>query len=787
MAKIKLRLAGGVKSPVSIGPLLTGAGKQELATAKVIGKAGEAFIKMQQRQGALSRHSKKLELKEGSNNLMKEAVDNSRTDEGDSTIRVNSEDASNLESNNKTFTEWVLSEYDSRSEKLLKGMEGNLGHDFFQLDIAEERIRVQASAQSYEARQTRQLSLEMLGDSALTASRLIRKEPFAFDELNEDFLQAVSDSKLSGIDVKKQGNRFSRMFAMEAAEGMIDLDAAEAKELFETGQIGRFTFQSMADAKEPSKTFETHSFMKHLSGDQIATLGKKADIRVSQNLIFAKSKILDKTKSHFESLTDTGEGIPNMLAEFEFAFSDQPDKIEKFKRGERTAKSFHGVSQSIKGTEIGGLEAILDSLKPKAGSKDFADQKDLHQVASKEVHRQRTLAKKDPALLVQQDFKERIAQAVESGASRPQLSRLILAMQKQKGISESASRILTNSEREGFIDAIKKSTGGQDTLDFLDTLLLEFDTNEDETSSGFGAKVMDELANADGLSPLYRVVVSNAGDRTDPNSRSTAFDVSRAIKFAPDVKAGLTSEQKTELREQTATETAGWYKAFVANRPNNISRGNELRQAIEQTAGMYMFKDGLAEADAVAKATKNLLHNKLAPDGIFSDNALSGVIVPRIIMDGDEQVVMNADNVAENLSWMKDALFEAKFGEDVLDRLDKAFISGNLTGNVKLVEDLAARMDLTQTIRIGSDGSADFDVVEGIKTIFTGDFIGGLQRSAMKNMTYQTSEDGNSIILSIQFLHQTLPILDKKGQPIEFKMTEVNDEITAPRAVLAGP
>lgn len=788
MASIRIIFAKQARGVVRPGPVLTGAGRGELAVAKAIGQTGEAFIKVAQRQGAIARHKKSLQVKENSNSIFQEAIKNSQADENDTTIKVDSPDAFKLESNKKTFTDWVLSEYDARTKETLKGFEGNLGFQGLQRDIAEERVRIKGSAQNYEARQTRQLSLEMIGDSAMAVSRLVRKDPTAFSRLNAEFLQTVEDSKLSGIDVKKQGNRFSRMFALESAEGTIERDPQEAKRIFESGKL---TFQEFPGG--PVRTVDV-PFMKHLSGDQIESLSKKADIRISQDLAVQKTNVSQKMKSHFESLIDTGEGMPGLSEEVKVAFSDEPHKIERFLREERTAKSFHVIGQTIKGSSISEMSALVKGLTPKPGAVDFSDQKDLFEKATQEVDKQIKMSRTDPAQLMFDNFKEHFEKLREDGLVASELTQVNMSFQKEKGVPSSQIRALTNTERQAFVSAIQKSSGGQDTLDILTQISGEFDMTPEDGTSPLSSKVLNEISGASGLSPLYRVVVSNISDRTDPNGRSTAFDVSRAIKFSEDVEKALPKEVRAEIKSSVDSETSDWFQAFVANKPENLSRGNELRQAIAQTAGMYVHKDGMTAEDATERAVQNLLDNKLAPGGITFSNVTNGVIVPRVIMDEDRQVLMNAENVEDQLDWMKERLLEVKFGEDVLDRLDKAFIHGRRTGNVDLVDRLVDEMDLGKTVRIGSDPSTAEDItrfeagVQNImKNVFSMEFIGNMQREALKNLTYQTSQDGESVTLMIQFLHQKLPVLDKEGRPLEFRMTEINGPLEGQDVPIEGP
>ncbi len=772
---IKLKFAGPAGIPQGTGPLRGGgAGAQQAETGRLLAQGLNAFADIQQRNGEIASRKKILQVKEGSNALMEEAILNSTANDNDTSIRVDSTTAFNKQSNRKNFTDWVMSEYDSRQAVTLKGFEGTTGFLKLQDGIAVERLRVMGAAQAYEATQTRKLRLTMLGESALSTSRLVRRDPFQFDELNDDFHETVKLAKISGIDQKLAGNKFSKQFAFEAAEGFIDLDAGEALEMFKTNKWPEgLAFMGFELKGEPG-------FMKHLSGEQIAGLEKQAETRQKQNLAVKKSQIVGFIDDHFASLRDTGQGVPGIEEKVQEAFANEPQKIAAFDLSQQTAAKMYGIGRVMKDTTIGSLETVLSTLKPTPGSKNFLAEKSLFDSAQREVSRQRTLAKSDPARLIAEDFREQFEKGLEEGMTNAELTEMSLAYQEAKGIPERDRRILTVRDAGVFVETVTKTNGGQQTLDALEAIRANFD--EEDGGAAFGDQVMAELARDPKFSAMFSVVASNVADTTDQNARSTAFDVSRAIKVQEESKKAFTSQELGEMKDRVNVETKDWATAMMFGRPEQIKTVNDLRESIAITARMYVTKDGDTMDAAVERATANILGNKLAPDGIFFSNITNGVIVPRAIKREGTTHIMNAEFVEDQLEWLPEQILEKKFGLDFFDELGRGTVERE--GNAALMNSLADRIDMGQTVRIGTQPSktelADprTDVSQAFaRTFFTGDFVTNLQREALKELTFRTTKDGENVMLMIKFKNQTLPVLDKNREKITFPMTEINQAV----------
>lgn len=769
MSRINITPAGVSGFRPARTPTVTGAGVEQQANIQALNQAQRAFTTITKRNGEISALKKTADLQIATENIFNSAVSNSVNDKDNVRINVNNPESLDQNSNGMTFSQHVMNEFDAVVGKIDESTTNPFARRILEQDIARQRTRLEVEALTHETRKTRDLNLELVGETALGYSRILESDPTKFKELNDNILDAINSAGIGGVDAKKQGNRLSNGFAVTTGEAWIQKNADMARAILETGKVGVPVTTADGDFKGFTQSRDAE-FVKHLSGDQVRVLKKKADVKIAQNLRESQFGADNVLQSHLESIIDTGKGVPGFDQQYKNTFRNSPGKVSQFDRKVKTAHAFYESRQEMRGLPLNGISGFLSGLVPTPGATDFSDQKDIFEVAAKEAERQFKLAQSDPALLVEEDFSDDFNSLRQSGATDAEISQKRLALQAEKGIASFNRKILTKAETKGHIQAIMKTDGGDQTIDYLRNLRVRFDGAPDSTIGAMGEQVIDEIVSGDGLSPLYRAVANNAVDNIDPNSTSTAFDISRAIKFKGDIDKSLTTDQKTDLRDRVVESMIDWRQAFTSNSPENIKRANEMQESLISLSGMYMQIDGVDIGEAVTKATTNLIDNKLAPDGVFFDNIIQGVVVPL----GKGNIRYSAPTIGSHLDWLKETTREDLGNQLGLfvarEQAGLSVEAGMFSGNEDLRTRIANELDLERTIRV----SAGFERVPGQEDLFTESFTKEMMLTALNNMMFKSTPDGHSVMLMMPFTHQTLPFLNKDGQPITFELSEIN-------------
>jgi len=758
MAEIKINFADQVQPQFTDAPVLTGGGEREVAAIRALEQGEQAFLRVFKRQGEIAALKKSAELKVTSSAIFLDSVNNSKNDEKNVQILVDNPNALDPNSNGQTFSKHTISQYDAAVKKIMDGVDNPFARQILRQDIASERVRLNSKSFNYEARQTRQLNLELIGDTADIYSTILIDDPNQFGELNDRLMGSIDNAKLGSVDTKKTQNRLSNLLAQSSARGLIQQDPQLAKKVLNGEKVPEFVSfsgEAMGGEKAP--------FLEHLTANQLITLRNQADVGIERQLRSVRSELKNVMQSHFDSIQNTGVGVPGMDKRVSEAWPNNPEVVEEFRRNEAVVKQFHPLNQQLNGMAIEKIPEFLKTLEPVPGSKDFTQQLNLQRLALQNVNRQQQLMRDDPGKLVEDLFVDEMQLFRDQERTEAEISKQRLILQDMKGISENRRRLLTNSQREGLLESIQRSPADQ-ILNTIQSIVTDYDKVFDESETPMGNAVIKELSQTkDGLSPVYRVILANMASRDDPGSRSTAGDLVKAEQFKKEINKTLTTEQKSDIEEKVNTASAAWFRAFTNDKIENVPNGTAMISATTQLASMYMIIDNMNEKEAVNKAVNNLITKKIAEDGIITNSATEGLIVPRQIIDGNKAILMNADNISDQLSSLKNSIIQDKFPTPSFFGLEEEAERIGIT-NAVLARELSNRIDLAKTIRGASD-------------IFTPDFKNDNAQEALRNMVFINTPDGEGAMLMIKFINATLPILDKDSKEIIVKFKDINQSI----------
>ena len=511
--------------------------------------------------------------------------------------------------NNKSFLSYIVEKFNKRAENRLKEAKNPYVRNALVQKIGEYRLNLQNNLLKNEAKIIHDKRYSMAIDAAEKFGKSTYYNPEEYQQNLQDAFIAISSLSLPEYEKDALKRKMREQISFNAGLGTLHVNPENLIN---------------PDVEHPWK--------EGLNVSQIIKLENQARNILNQQLRLTKANIKNISKSHFESILNTGMGVVGFddLLRRSVSVDDQ-FYVDMQEKERLYYKAFEGLQQ-LKYLPLSDTAQILNSFAPKAGDKDYHEKQRMYDLLVREFKNQKKLSEQDPAKFVEVLFSD------ELGPEMSFTQRLMLRkqLQEDKGVQE--VMYLTQEERKGFLAKMHSDDPRVVKVEIDKIISLGDESNK------IGIEILDEILKNEKLkTPVYFYA------KNQMLGNSVADDFLQIIPRQKELFSMQSTVEKNVLKKEidnNETYTL-WKKKMLMHQPYNISEVDTTYQGIRHLARYYQITEQISEKDAAKKAVQKMIEdNYITKVGSFWawNNSLSELVLPKkIIQDGSVHEIDEAE------------------------------------------------------------------------------------------------------------------------------------------------
>ena len=513
--------------------------------------------------------------------------------------------------NNKSFLSYIVEKFNKRAENRLKEAKNPYVRNALVQKIGEYRLHLQNNLLQTEAKIIHDKRYSMAIDAAEKYGKATYHDPENFMQNLVDSVNLINSLSLPEYEKEALRKKVKEQLSFNAGLGTLHTNP-----------------ESVID------TNIDHPWRQGLSVSQMIKLENQARNILNQQLRLMKANIRNISKSHFESILNTGMGdigFDDLLRRS--VPVDDPFYIQMQEKEILHYQAFEGLQQ-LKYLPLSDSAQVLNSFAPKAGDKDYHEKQRMYDLLIKEFKNQKRLSEQDPAKFVEMLFSD------ELGPEMSFTQRLMLRkqLQEDKGVQE--VRYLTQEERKGFLAKIHS--------DDPEVVKIEIDKiiSLGDESNKIGITILDEILKNESeklKTPVYCYAQNKMLDN------DVADDFLQIVPRQKELFSMQSTAEKNLLKKEIDNNSIYglWKKKMIMHQPYNIAEVDTTYQGIRHLARYYQITEQISEKDAAKKAVQKMIEdNYITKVGSFWawNNSLSELVLPKkIIQDGSVHEIDEAE------------------------------------------------------------------------------------------------------------------------------------------------
>ena len=534
--------------------------------------------------------------------------------------------------NNKPFSSYIIEKFNKRAENRLKVAKNPYVRNALVQKIGEYRLHLQNNLLKTEAKIIHDKRYSMAIDAAEKFSKSTYYNPEEYQQNLQDTFVAINSLSLPEYEKDALKRKMREQISFNAGLGTLHVDP-----------------ESLINPDIE------HPWKEGLNISQIIKLENQARNILNQQSRLTRANIKNISKSHFESILNTGMGVIGFddLLRRSVPVDDQ-FYIDMQEKERLHYETFEGLQQ-LKYLPLSDSAQILNSFAPKVGDKDYHEKQRMYDLLVREFKNQKKLSEQDPAKFVEILFSD------ELGPEMSFTQRLMLRKQLQEDKGLESIKYLTAEERKSFLSKIQ-SIDPEIVKTEIDKIISLGDEN-----NKIGLEVLDEILKNENEKlkiPIYFYA------KNQMLGNSVADDFLQIIPRQKELFSMQSTAEKNLLKKGIDNNETYvlWKKKMLMHQPYNIGEVDITDQGIRQLARFYQMSEQINEGQAVEKAVEKIIDdNYITKVGSIWDwnSFLSKLVLPKkIIQDGVVHEIDEAE-VRNRLLKIRKDIIDGKIKFDV--------------------------------------------------------------------------------------------------------------------------
>lgn len=517
----------------------------------------------------------------------------------------------------KVFTENL----EKKAKEVIKNTRNPYARKALQLQINSYRSQIAQNVSSFDAKAVMDKRHNMAIETSEKLTKATQKNPEFFSQNRDAALIAIDSLDIEPIHKAKLSKKIKEDIA----------EAAATTILYNT----------------PNKILESEEdqeWKKDLNFQTLSKLERQASQMLIQKDLARQSKFLNLSKIHFKNKLARGKGIEGVENELE----NLPEEMVKdFLVKNKIHEEAYNILEEVKKNPISSSLDVGKSIFPSKEDPNYLEKLHLYEVVTSTIEEQNKMAKKDPALFVEKLFLEEINET----SSLEKRIHQRLTLQNRKGIPSYNQKMLTNNEREAFIDSLNSKDSKKISSDLKSILEIEFNYEN------FGYKIIEEVLDGQNLPALTHFYIESQVYKKEGLIR----DIERAMATSQSI-AEMSNRDEKKITELIEEKLASWQGSILSGNSENAPEVTTMKAGLLELSRFYQFDKKMSVKSATDMAFNKLFKTQYT--SYYGSWEHGEFYIPKNLIDNKQIIELDQNNINYGLIRLKSNIIKQKIGYD---------------------------------------------------------------------------------------------------------------------------